>query len=127
MAFDKKEMLEELELEIEVIEKGGYNPSVREPHKALRIFRDSVTCLNAGLKEKKEPCLHCFLTEFVPAEYLNEEEPCHRIPLNEQGDTVASLESNRDNLEFVLLLWLRATVTRLEEEIAQEQSHDMKP
>ena len=68
MGFDKKEMIAQLKLEIDVIEKGGYNPSVREPRKEVRPFRDSVSCLNLGLDEKQEPCASCFLTEFVPPE-----------------------------------------------------------
>ena len=56
MAFDPREMIEKLKQEIRVIEEGGYYPSVREPRKAPRIFRDSVSCLNVGLEEKREPC-----------------------------------------------------------------------
>ncbi len=51
MGLDKREMIEQLKLEIEVIEKGGYYPSVRESRKQLRPFRDSVTCLNLALEE----------------------------------------------------------------------------
>src|SRR5574337_2082722 len=93
MGFDKKEMIEQLKLEIEVIETGGYHPSVREPRRDLHTFRDSVSCLNVGLEEKKHPCSSCFLIEFVPPEYRNSnDDPCHKIPLNERGDTVESLD-----------------------------------
>ena len=51
MAFDKKEMIGELKFEIEMIEKGGYYPSVREPRHAPEIFRDSVTCLNGHVHQ----------------------------------------------------------------------------
>ncbi len=120
MNFDKKEMIEKLKLEIKVIEKGGYNPSVREPRKEPRIFRDSVSCLNLGLEEKRDPCVQCFLIEFVPPEHRNAEEPCHYIPLNDRGDTVVSLEAegDRERLQAELLGWLRFTITRLEKELA---------
>jgi hypothetical protein len=42
MGFDKKEMIEQLKFEIEMIEKGGYYPSVREPRQNPEIFRDSI-------------------------------------------------------------------------------------
>lgn len=120
MPFDRQELIDRLKLEIDVIEKGGYYPSVREPHKELRIFRDSVSCLNVGLEEKKEPCIHCFLMEFVPPEHRDKEDPCHYIPLNDAGDTVASLsaQGNREKLQDAVLQWLKTTVARLEAETA---------
>ena len=85
MKFDKREMIERLKLEISMIRDGGYNPSVRAPRKELRVFRDSITCLNVGLEVKKEPCTSCFLISFVPPEHRDKTEPCHYIPLNEIG------------------------------------------
>ena len=120
MRFEKRELLDWLKLEIEVIEKGGYQPSVREPRKRLRIFRNSVSCPNMGLEQKLEPCSHCWLMEFVPAERRSEEDPCQHIPLNERGDTVASLEAEGRHEEALatLLAWLRGTAARIEFEIA---------
>lgn len=120
MSFDKKEMIEALKLEIEVIERGGYHPSVHEPHRVARTFRDSVICLNVELEEKERPCSECFLIEFVPPE-LRESggDVCHKIPLNDRGDTVESLEreGNPDKLQATVLNWLKRTVARLEAEL----------
>jgi hypothetical protein len=119
MGFDKREMIEQLKLEIEVIERGGYHPSVREPRKSVRTFRDSVTCLNLGLEEKQHPCTSCFLVEFVPPELRNSGgDLCHKIPLNDRGDTVESLEGDPDKLQAAVLAWLKSTVARLEKEVA---------
>jgi len=120
MRFNRKEVIDWLKLEIDVIERGGYNPSVREPRKQPRIFRDSVSCLNMGLEEKLEPCVHCFLMDFVPPERQNEQEPCQHIPLNEKGDTVASLEAEGRHQEALdaLLGWLKSTVAKLEGQTA---------
>jgi hypothetical protein len=126
MQFDKREMIGRLKLEIEVIERGGYYPSVREPRSQPRIFRDSVTCLNMGLEHKVEPCSHCFLMKFVPLEHQNAEDPCRFIPLNDAGETVATLEDagRSEEAQEALLNWLRATVTRLETEVAREARTD---
>ncbi len=121
MEFDKKQMIEQLKLEIQVIEKGGYLPSVREPRKEPRVFRDSVSCLNLGLEEKKEPCDHCYLIQFVPPEHRDKEEPCHYIPLNDRGDTIKSLEGGRDKQQVALLDWLYSTLARLEKEVARSK------
>ena len=121
MGFDKQEMIDQLKLEIQIIEKGGYSPSVREPRKEPRAFRDSVICLNLALEEKQYPCTSCFLIEFVPPELRDSEgDLCHKIPLNDRGDTVESLEreGDRDKLQAAILVWLKNTVARLEKEVA---------
>jgi len=121
MGFDKKEMIEQLKFEIEMIEKGVYNPSVREPRQDPGIFRDSITCLNVGLEEKEQPCSSCFLSEFAPPEARNSTgDICHQIPLNEKGDTVESLKAEGDpqKLQATVLVWLKRTVAKLEEGVA---------
>lgn len=121
MVFDKKEMIEKLKFEILLIEKGGYYPSVREPRHAPEIFRESVTCLNVGLEEKEHACSSCFLSEFAPPEVRNSNgDICHKIPLNEKGDTVESLKTEDDpyKLQAIVLGWLKKTVAKLEQEVA---------
>jgi len=108
MGMDKKEMIQQLKFEIKMIEKGGYHPSVREARRAPEIFRDSITCLNVGLEEKEHACSSCFLSEFAPAEVRNSNDDiCHKIPLNEKGDTVESLKTEGDphKLQAVVLSW----------------------
>ena len=118
MTFDKKEMIEKLKLELEILEKGGYAPSVREPHWMPRVFRDSVSCPNVGLEIKVEPCSHCFLMEFVPPEHRDRDDACHYIPLNERGETVVSLskEGGEEAIHPALRSWLQKTIFRLAEE-----------
>jgi len=121
MSFDKKEMIEQLKFEIKMIEKGGYDPSVREPHQNPEIFRDSIICLNVGVEEKEQPCSSCFLSEFAPPEGRNSTgDICHKIPLNEKGDTIESLKAEDDpqKLQTTVLGWLKRTVAKLEKELA---------
>ena len=121
MPFDKKEMIEQLKFEIQMIEKGRYYPSVREPRQDPEIFRDSITCLNVGLEEKEHACSSCFLSEFAPPELRNSQgDICHKIPLNEKGDTVESLKAEDDpfKLQATVVSWLKKTVTKLEKEVA---------
>ncbi|MGH9680549.1 MAG: hypothetical protein ACRD4Y_11425 [Candidatus Acidiferrales bacterium] len=123
MGFDKKEMIEQLKFEIMMIERGGYDASVREPRHNSEIFRDSITCLNVGHEEKVQPCSNCFLSEFVPPELRGSSgDLCHKIPLNERGETVESLnaEDNPQKLQDAVLAWLRRTVAKLEEAPAKQ-------
>lgn len=120
MAIDLQDLIERLKLEVHVIEGGGYHPSVREPRAELRIFRDSVTCPNLGLREKVEPCTHCFLMEFVPPEHHDKDDACHYIPLNAAGDTVAALErtGNPEKTQAAVLAWLKSKIAELEKQTA---------
>lgn len=120
MSLDKKEMIEQLKFEIQMIEKGGYYPSVRDPRHNPEIFRDTITCLNVGLEEKEHACSTCFLSEFAPANLRNSNEDiCHQIPLNEKGDTIKSLKAEDDpyKIQATVLSWLKKTVAKLEQEI----------
>lgn len=120
MIFDKLELIEQLKLEARVIESGGYHPSVREPRKELRNFRDSVSCPNLGVEEKVVPCAHCWLMEFVPPKFQNTTDPCRYIPLNDRGDTIDSLEASGqgEKVEAALLGWIRNTIAKLESDVA---------
>ncbi len=61
MEFDKREMIDQLKLEIEVIQKGGYYPSVREPRKGPPLSsKNEVQRLRAEAEEIR----HHGLTNF---------------------------------------------------------------
>jgi hypothetical protein len=121
--MNPSEVLTALKLEIAFIEKGGYFPSVRDPHHELRLFRDSVSCPNLGAEVPAEPCAHCFLMDFVPPEFRDRENACNFIPLNEAGETIASFEvegeAGHEKARAALLGWLKRTVARLERELRE--------
>lgn len=119
MTPDPKEILDQLRLERSILQDGGYGRSVRTPWKPTALFRDSITCLNLGEAIKKHPCSECLLWSWVPESGRKEDIPCHHIPLNESGDTIASLEgaADRQAAEECLLQWLDATIRQLEEQL----------
>ena len=121
MADDLRDMIEQLKLERSILRDGGYGRSVRTPGKAEQLFRDSVTCLNVGQTVRHHPCSDCLLWEFVPNEHLEEDIPCHHIPLNAGRETIAALEERGDHeaAEKALLEWLDRTILQLETELAQ--------
>ena len=117
MVANLAEIIEQLKLERDIIRDGGYGRSVRTPWKPTTLFRDSVTCLNFGETVRKHPCNECLLWDHVPEADRDNDIPCHHIPLNENGDTISSLEviGDRDKAEHALLDWLDQTIHRLEE------------
>ncbi len=124
MAEDDRDLLEVLKFELSFLEHGGYGRSVRTPWKPTSIFEDSLTCLNFDDPGHTHPCDQCLLYAFVPENSRNETVPCHHIPLNRKGDTLASLDKgyNQVELEENLKNWLRNTIQRLEREPAERRA-----
>lgn len=125
MSDDKRDVLEVLKFELDFLEQGGYGRSVRTPWKATSIFQDSPSCLNFNDPARPNPCNECLLTDFVPRDAREENIPCHFIPLNQQGETVDSMERHAHQLELeeTLKTWLRSTIARLERERTQKNTH----
>lgn len=124
MVEDKRDVLEALKAELDFIEAGGYGRYVRTPSKPTSSFQDSLTCLGFP-NHLHEDC--CLLMQFVPPDLRDCGVPCHYIPLNERGETVASLEQeeNQARLEATLKEWLRAKIKQIEEErLAAKPSPD---
>jgi len=121
MAPDLKDIIDQLKLQRDILKDGGYGRSVRTPWKEERLFRDSITCLNVAEEVKKHPCNECLLWDWVPEEHKDEDIPCHFIPLNEQGKSIAELEEagKREEAEQALLSWLDSTIQKLEEKLAK--------
>jgi hypothetical protein len=117
---DLRDLIDQLKLERSILRDGGYGRSVRTPTKAEQLFRDSITCLNVGQTVRRHPCSDCVLWEFVPKEGLEEDIPCHHIPLNADQETIAVLEErdDREGAEEALLGWLDRTISQLEQELA---------
>jgi hypothetical protein len=122
MASKKRDLLEVLRLELEFLKGGGYRKvSTWRPQ---FIFEDSPTCLNFGDPEREKPCSECVLMRLVPPEFRQATPPCHYIPLNEQNDTIQSLQqwSSPEEMEAAVSEWLMNTIQKLELERAQRQS-----
>ena len=114
MAKDDRDILEVLKAELDFVDKGGYACSVRAPWRPASIFRDSPTCINFCDPNKTRPCSECLLLEFVPPEYQSGDVPCHRIPLNRYGQSVADLTDDQIDQEEALRKWLCSAITRIE-------------
>ena len=121
MAPDLKEIIDQLKLQRDIVKDGGYGRSVRTPWKEERLFRDSITCLNVSEQVKKHPCNECLLWEWVPEDHKDEDIPCHFIPLDQQGQSIAELEEagKREEAEQALLAWLDSTIEKLEEKLGK--------
>jgi len=123
---DLNEILQELKLQRNILQDGGYGRSVRTPWKPTQLLRDSLTCLNFDEEVKKHPCEECLLWEWVPEQHRDQDIPCHFIPLTAEGDSIASLEGEDEHAkaEKALLEWLNSTISKLEVRLAKGQAID---
>ena len=110
MTKDNNDILDLLKGELDFIEKGGYGRSVRTPWKSTSIFQDSLACINFGDPSHSRPCNECQLIDFVAPELGDTAIPCHRITLNEDGETIEDLEYqyNQRKMATTVKNWLRA-------------------
>ena len=90
MSEDKRDVLEVLRYELNFLEQGGYGNWYSTPWGPASIFQDSLTCPNHGDPTRPHACHECLLYDFVPEEYRTDDVPCHHIPLNRHGVTVAT-------------------------------------
>ena len=115
LASDPRDLLAVLRAELEFIERGGYLGSSECSWKAPLVFLDSPSCLNFHMPQRPHPCTECFLIDFVPGPFLEENVPCHFIPLNEHGETIDSLErqAHQTEMEEAVKHWLRTMIARI--------------
>lgn len=115
-AADPRDPTKVLTSELRFLTEGGYGSSGQTDVNSKLIFRDSPTCINFGGCNRTRACEKCLLLEFVPPAARAKTLPCHQIPLNAQGDTVASLTetTSRVWVERAVERWLKATLARLE-------------
>jgi len=112
-----RETLNLLRQELVFLERGGYGGAV--PWRPVSIFLDSPSCPNRLDADRSTPCQQCWLFEFVPRQFLQEPVPCHRIALNEDGESVHTMsrQYTPGEVEEAVRKWLMAEIRRLEDKV----------
>lgn len=118
----RRELLQMLRFELNYLEQGGFECD-RASMGLESPFLGTALCVNFGDPLRRHACRECSLHRFVPEARQHEEFPCHFIPLNPSGDTIASLIAKKqpERLEVVLKRWLRATIAELEASLEGKQ------
>jgi hypothetical protein len=100
-----------LKLELAFLERGGYGGAL--PWRPVSIFQDSPSCAN---RPDDKQCAECWMFEFVPEQFQQEDPPCHFIALNAAGETVHSMsrQYSQAEVEQVVRGWLQAEIQRIE-------------
>jgi hypothetical protein len=129
MTHDKQDLLAVLTAELEFLKKGGYRHPARATWRPQFVFQDSPTCINADPTHPPKPCSECPLMRFIPEDAAGKQFPCRYIPLNDRGETVASLYryATQEELEAVVEQWLRATIQCLQKYGRESTSVEKPP
>jgi hypothetical protein len=120
MSDDKRDVLEVLRYELNFLEQGGYGNWYSTPWGPASVFQDSLTCPNHGDPTRPHACHECFLYDFVPEEYRTDDVPCHHIPLNRNGVTIATPNQTEEELRENIKHWLKRTIARIEADRAKK-------
>ncbi len=115
MPQDLRDVLQILRYELNYLEQGGFTGTGHCMGRNLRSW-EHYACINYGDPLRSHACRECILHQFVPEDKQTEEFPCHYIPLNASGETIAELIEKNDPHRLVIALehWLRTTIARLE-------------
>lgn len=122
MPKDVHDLLQILRYELNYVEQGGFDRD-RALLGTESPFRGTIACINFDDPIQAHECRECLLAEFVPQNKLSEDIPCHYIPLNAAGETIAGLiaKNEQGHMEDALKDWLRATIARLEATLEREE------
>jgi hypothetical protein len=90
-ATEDQRLLQVLQNEAEFFDAGGYGRTFRSGWRPTLLLRDSPTCINYRDTGRQNSCSQCPLFPLVAADQRERLVPCHHIPLNQRGETVADL------------------------------------
>jgi hypothetical protein len=108
-------LLQVLRKEAAFFDAGGYGRPFRSQWRPTLLLRDSPACINYRDTGRQNPCCECPLFSLVPPDRQSEMVPCHHIPLNPQGETVAGLyaQDSQELLDQFYRIWLEDKIKDL--------------
>ncbi|HZD93903.1 MAG TPA: hypothetical protein VE133_06590, partial [Candidatus Sulfotelmatobacter sp.] len=94
---------------------GGYGKPFRSQWRPTLLMRDSPVCINYRDTGRQNPCCECPLFSLMAAGQQNKLIPCHYIPLNPQGETIAGLyaQGSQELLDHRYRNWLQEKIKDL--------------
>ncbi|HJX82891.1 MAG TPA: hypothetical protein VJ723_00960 [Candidatus Angelobacter sp.] len=113
----ERELQQVLEDQLIFFESGGYGHAYRSSWRPTLVIRDSPLCLHATLTPTRS-CRECVLLPLIPGEKRNALIPCHHIPLNAIGETIATMyeSASQERLDKTFHDWLCAKIQDLRKE-----------
>lgn len=109
---EKRRVLQALHNEIAFFDSGGYGKKFRSNWRPTLLLRDSPACINYRDPSRTNPCRECLLFYFVPPDQQDRWLPCHYIPVNREGETIADFyaRGSQELLDRHYRKWLQARI-----------------
>ena len=109
-------LLQALKTELDFFDAGGYGLPFRSEWRPTLLLRDSPACVNYKPREWQPSCRQCPFFSLVPRAQRNAVVPCHHIPLDARGNTVAKLyrTGTQKELDERYRAWLSALTREIE-------------
>ena len=109
-------LLRTLKRELDFFEAGGYGQPFRSEWRPTLLLRDSPSCINYNSKGRRTSCRQCPFFPLVPPASHNATVPCHSIPLDARGNTIARLyrKGTQKEMDQHYHSWLSALIREIE-------------
>jgi hypothetical protein len=114
--IENNRLLQLLSKEPGLFDAGGYGKKFRSEWRPTLLLRDSPACVNYSESGKHNPCCECPLFSLVALDKKDTLVPCHHIPLNDGGTTIAELyaQGSQESLDRLYRSWLKDITQELE-------------
>jgi hypothetical protein len=87
----RKQLLQAVKRELSFFDAKGYGHPFRSQWRPTLLLRDSPVCVNYSSTGRQHACSECPFFVLVPSDKQHAALPCHQIPLDASGGTVAAL------------------------------------
>ncbi|MCU1221875.1 MAG: hypothetical protein JWN42_3072 [Candidatus Angelobacter sp.] len=107
-------LLQLLRTELRFFDAEGYGRTFRGQWRPTLLLRDSPACINYHDTGRQNPCTDCPLFALVVPDKKDSLIPCHYIPLNKGGVTIADLykQGSQTSLDRLYRNWLQDTTKK---------------
>jgi hypothetical protein len=107
--IESHRLVQLLRTELRFFDAGGYGRTFHGQWRPKLLLRDSPTCINYDDTGRQNPCRDCPLFPLVTSEKKDRLIPCHYIPLNRGGVTIADLykQGSQTSLDRLYRNWLQ--------------------
>jgi hypothetical protein len=105
---ENSRLLQALKTEIGFFDAGGYGQIFRSQWRPTLLLRDSPACANYSDSGRQNPCSRCPMFSLVPHDKKDKLVPCHFIPLDKCGRTIAWFyeHGSQESLDWHYRIWL---------------------
>jgi hypothetical protein len=111
-----RQLLQAIRRELDFFSAGGYGRQFRSQWRPTLLLRDSPVCAHYSSTIRGHGCAHCPFFPLIPPARREATLPCHHIPLNAGGVTIARLyqKGTQEKLDKHYRDWLENLIREID-------------